>query len=80
MADNRMFLIHKPTGLGVMLGKRTGYGWSDAPANEELNRLYDYLADMGAEGEDDFMLAIESNDGWNYTNKTVNGFRVFEID
>lgn len=27
MADNRMFLVHLPTGLAAPIAKRTGYGW-----------------------------------------------------
>ena len=27
MANNRMFLVHIPSGLAIFLGKRMGHGW-----------------------------------------------------
>jgi len=84
MANNRMFLIHKPSKLGIMLGKRMGWGWYGAPDAFELRRFYDYLADNIEGSQDDFILAMEdcseSNcfKDWQYTNEMVEGFMVFE--
>lgn len=85
MANNRMFLIHKPSGLGVMLGKRMGWGWYNAPQQEKLNAFYEYLSDVRAEErQDDFVIAMEDCtesgcfDNWRYTDREENGFRVFE--
>jgi hypothetical protein len=83
MANNRMFLIHKPSKLGVMLGKRMGWGWYAAPEKEELDRFYEYLSG-NEEDQDAFIIAMEdcseSNcfDDWRYTPKKVDGFILFE--
>jgi len=86
MANNRMFLIHKPSKLGIMLGKRLGWGWYGAPDKSEVERFYKYLSDNPESydgSQDDFVLAMEdcteSNcfDDWRYTEQKVDGFRVF---
>ena len=85
MANNRMFLIHKPSKLGIMLGKRMGYGWYNAPEADRLNDFYEYLAESVKGEQDNFVLAMESCEGgscftgWNYTGEYENGFRVFEF-
>ncbi len=87
MANNRVFLIHKPSKLGIMLGKRMGWGWYKPPEKDEIQRFYDYLSneqpyDDGS--QDDFVLAMEDCsesgcfDDWKYTSETVCGFRLFE--
>ncbi len=85
MANNRMFLIHKPTGIGVMLGKRMGWGWYSAPDAERLNAFYTYLSnDLPEEKQDDFILAMEDCsdsgcfDDWRYTDEKRGGVSVFE--
>jgi len=84
MANNRMFLIHKPTRLGVMLGKRMAWGWYKAPEQSELMRFFEYLENNPKESQDDFILAMEDCtestcfDEWRYTSETVDGFTVFE--
>ena len=84
MANNRMFLIHKPSKLGIMLGKRMGWGWYNAPGTSEVERFYNYLENNPEGSQDDFILAMEDcsesscfND-WRYTDEKVGGFRVFE--
>ena len=87
MADNRMWLIHKPSKLGILLGKRLGWGWDAIVEKNELQRFYAYLAfeesDTGS--GDDFILSQEdcSNsscfDNWRYTEEKVSGFRIFEL-
>lgn len=91
MADNRMWLIHKPSKLGIMLGKRMAWGWHDAPDTVEIQRFYDYLAkyDYLAQksegGQDDFILAMEDCSesscfsNWVYTEEMENEFRKFEL-
>ena len=32
MANERMYLLHEPSGYGVYMGKRMGWGWYDVPA------------------------------------------------
>ena len=84
MANNRMFLIHKPSKLGIMLGKRMGWGWYNAPDKSEVERFYEYLSQNSEGSQDDFVLAMEdcteSNcfDRWRYTEEKVEGFRVFK--
>ena len=62
MANNRMLLIHQPTGLAVVIAKHMGCGWYDPPPPDTLQLLYDEverrtktLADM-----EDFCLGMES--------------------
>ena len=85
MANNRMFLIHKPSKLGVMLGKNMGCSWYKAPEKDTLESFYEYIASKAEMNQDDFVLAMEDcensscfND-WIYTDKKEAGFRVFEI-
>ncbi len=86
MANNRMWLIHRESKLGVMIGKRMGWGWYNPPKQEQLMKFFEYLEKNPCESQDDFVLAMEdcsnSNcfDGWRYTNDLIEGFRVFEID
>ena len=87
MADNRMWLIHKPSKLGIMIGKRLGWGWDAYLEKNELQRFYAYLANEESDtgSGDDFILAQEdcskSNcfDNWEYTDHKVDGFRIFEF-
>ena len=73
-----MFLVHRPTGLAIYLGKRMGWGWYGAPEDtgSELNRFYEYLERECGDGQDNFVLVNEL-DGvrWKYTDEKVNGFR-----
>jgi len=87
MANNRMFLIHKPSKLGVGLGKRMGWGWYNAPEKAELERFYEYLSNeipYEDGSQDDFIIAMEncsdSNcfEDWQYTGEKENGFHKFE--
>ena len=87
MANNRMWLIHRPTKLGIMLGKRLGFGWYKPPETKELERFYEYLGKNidSEQNQDDFVLAMEdcSNslcfDNWDYTNTFIDGFRLFKF-
>lgn len=88
MANNRMFLVHVPTGLAVGLGKRMGWGWYTADAGTigpKIQLLYDTLErDYAYEGEqDNFALAMEDTSentlatgAWEYSNeKRADGLR-----
>ena len=60
MADNRMYLVHRPTGLAVLLGKSLGWGWYGEDV--QVQRLYDALDQLGYcqhENINDFSLAME---------------------
>ena len=80
-----MFLIHKPSKLGVMLGKNMGCIWHKAPEKDTLESFYEYIASKAEMNQDDFVLAMEDCensscfDDWIYTDKKEAGFRVFEI-
>lgn len=62
MANNRMLLIHRPTGLAVILAKHMGLGWYAPPSPETLNLLYDEVAKRTNAMADmeDFCLGMES--------------------
>ena len=63
MANNRMYLVHKPSGLGVYLGKRMGYGWYDAPEDlgVKMNDLFEEC--IGEGNQDDFAIVMENAKG-----------------
>lgn len=62
MANNRMYLVYRPTGDYVYLGKRMGWGWYGTPDNlaEQVLNLFDIAAENTGESQDDFLLAMES--------------------
>ncbi len=65
MADNRMWLVHRPTGASVCLGKREAWGWYDAAAQAKLTEFYHRCVegDDSKVGQDDFVLAMEDASG-----------------
>ncbi len=85
MANNRMWLIHKPSRLGIMLGKRFGSEWKYPPDQDRLQEFYDYLYGEVEGSQDDFILAMEDCfnsscfDNWKYTGKMEGGFHKFEF-
>jgi len=56
MANNRMYLIHKPTGTAVMLGKRMGWGWYTPPTEDQMTRFFEASEEAN---QDDFYLGME---------------------
>ena len=61
MANNRMYLVYRPTNEGVYLGKRYGGVWFDAPLDlgEKLNSLFTHI---GVDGNnDEFRLRYEAD-------------------
>ena len=65
MANNRMFLVHRPSGMAVFLAKRMGYGWYSVPETiqDRLHTLFKMVEDHGctsAVNQDDFCLAMEN--------------------
>ena len=86
MANNRMFLIHKPSKIGIYFGKRMAAGWYDAPEKDYIERYYDYLEDNFFDTRDDLILAMEDCtdstcfEDWNYTGEKVDGFVVFNYE
>lgn len=43
MANNRLFLVHRPTGLAVFLGKRMLRGWYAIREDNPLNDFFDRI-------------------------------------
>lgn len=73
MANDRMFLVHKPTGRAVMLGKHMTLDWY-LPHPEETGRdLEAMFSDLGP--NKDFVLAYESDDGFQYID-SAEGLRI----
>lgn len=77
MANNRMWLVHRPSGKAVFLGKRLGSEWSGTPkdVSDRISVLFDVAEnhDYGL-ARDDFCLAMEdctgapfAFDNWQYT-------------
>jgi len=63
MANNRLFLVHRPTGKHFMLGKRLGGGWYSNYSGEMEKKLSEFFNEIeGDEPQDDFCLAIEDGD------------------
>jgi len=84
MANNRMFLVHKPTMLGVRLGRRGAWGWHSPDSSEELARFYLYLERNSVGSQDDFHIFMEDcgesscYSDWSYTDDKQDGFWVFK--
>ena len=62
MANNIMFLVHRPTGLAVFLGKRMGGIWYmpteiEEDAGVRIQKLFNVLKNEN--GRDDFAIALE---------------------
>jgi hypothetical protein len=67
MANNRMYLVYKPTGRAVFLGKRMGQEWYGAPEN--LGALVETLFDLSAEEDvwsDSYELVFEETGAIDY--------------
>ena len=86
MANNRMWLVHRPSELAVMLGKRMAWGWYRPPPEDMLRDFYQYLSENFGE-QDDFVLAMEDcaesscAGNWRYGGETPEGFmRIIFVD
>ncbi len=66
MADNRMFLVHVPTGLAAPLGKRYGATWGMSETTKSnmgdlVETLFETVRDTLYDGGcDDFVVALEN--------------------
>lgn len=63
MANNRMFLCHRPGGLAVFLGKRMQDGWYAVPDDlaDRVRELFQ-LIEFEDGSQDDFCVALENAD------------------
>jgi hypothetical protein len=78
MANNKMFLVYRPTGDAVYLGKRLAWGWYGTPKDlaEQVLNLFEKAEKVAGEGDfsqDDFAIALEQGenqpnviDKWQY--------------
>lgn len=78
MANNRMYLTHRPSGLSVYLGKRMGWEWYNAPDDlaEKVRRLFE-CAPL-EDGHDDFCISLEAPGDSTLTNCQWNNVRTDE--
>ena len=67
MANNRLWLIHRPSGASVYLGKRMGLGWYQDKPEQLAEKLEEFFkeAEGGSDGhtQDDFILGLEDASG-----------------
>ncbi len=63
MANNRMFIMHKPSGKKVYIGKRMSHGWHGVPDNiqEMITKLFEYVEYDFIEDGDSFVICLEDN-------------------
>ena len=61
MANNRMYLLHIPTGKKLKLGKRMGGGYYDPPTAEQMDAFFSECEDKTerANDLDAFVLEFE---------------------
>jgi len=84
MANNRMFLVYRPTGDAVYLGKRMGWGWYGTPEDvaQRIAALFEKAEEAAGGGfsQDDFALALEACENqphaiskWQYGERAADG-------
>lgn len=65
MANNRLYLLHRPSNLAICIGKRMGFGWYCPPESDEIRRFYDTTAlRSDPNTQDDFVLTDEIVGQW----------------
>ena len=80
MANNRMWLLHKKSKLGVKLGKRMSDGYYNPPSKDLLDELFNYVSDNFPDAQDDFILLFETDDKkWSYTSKYIGNLRILNF-
>jgi hypothetical protein len=65
MANNRIYLVFRPTKEAVYLGKRMDSGYYNVPDDiqERLQQLFEHAEGALTLKQDDFCVALESNPG-----------------
>ncbi|MFH1236649.1 MAG: hypothetical protein V1685_07025 [Parcubacteria group bacterium] len=82
VANNRLWLVYRPTGKAVFLGKRMATGWGSTPddVKERIEALFDHIAEVYPNhSQDDLCLAMEENQSgntkietkWQYTEQVT---------
>jgi hypothetical protein len=59
MANDRMYLVNKKSGVGVALGKHMGLEWYSPPSAHDLNTAYKLSFSLG--GGYDFCVVCEGD-------------------
>lgn len=61
MANNRLWLVHRPTGAAVCLGKRMAHGWymNRSDIDERIMEFWEECWTDTLEDQDDFALVLE---------------------
>jgi hypothetical protein len=67
MSNNRLWLIHRPSGEAVCLGSRTAVQWgvrNPVALGNAVHAFFDRVNDHGEDwsGRDDFVLALEDTE------------------
>lgn len=87
-----MFLVYRPTGDAVYLGKRMGFGWYGTPEDlaDRVVKLFEKAEKAAGEGDfsqDDFAIALEKGksqphaiDKWQYKKMKEGKVRSLAID
>lgn len=69
MANNRMYFVHRPTGMGIMLADRGSFGWNPiryaTNIDDEIEKLFEYVQVRidDTQSQDDFSLVFENITG-----------------
>lgn len=80
MANNRVWLVHRPTGEAICLGKRMAYGWYNQTEmlGTKLAGFFARCEESQSRDQDDFVLAMEDASGapcctgeWTYEGETT---------
>ena len=90
MANNRLWLVYRPTGKAVFLGKRMAQGWYGVPEDvkERIEAFFAHIYDNPETSQDDMMLAMEMCEGnsplivtaWRYTGFATSPLTTLEIE
>jgi hypothetical protein len=89
MANNRLWLVYRPTGKAVFLGKRMAVGWYFVPddVGARIEALFAHLEEVQAGSQDDLMLAMEECEAdtpfvstdWRYAGATTLPLNTLEL-
>ena len=77
-----MWLLHRPTGKAVFLGKRLAEGWYAVPENlqQRIELLFKTVELESPDKQDDFCIALEDAEGAELaTDKWTYGGEIIDI-
>lgn len=81
MANNRMFLVHVPTGKCVFLAKHMGEGWYGVPDDirDRIVRLFEETYPPEHGHPEDFALAMEDSSAAPGAIETFDGMEIVRV-